>query len=195
MCTPTRAGLMTGRYPIRYGLMRSVIPPYRGFGLDPNEIILPEMLAEAGYEHRACIGKWHLGHLRKKWHPNSQGFTYFAGCYNGAIDYFTKVREGEADWHRNSQTIHADGYVIDIIADEAVGFINSVPDKEPYFLYVPFTAPHSPYQAKEEDIAKYPHREGKQRIYAEMVDCMDQAIGRIIDAVEKRGDRDNTFIF
>lgn len=194
MCSPTRAGLMTGRYPIRYGLMRAVIPPYRNFGLNPDETLLPEVLEQAGYKHRACIGKWHLGHMQTKWHPNQQGFTHFVGCYNGAIDYFTRMREGETDWHRNSETVHTKGYVTDLIADEAVNFINAVPKAEPYFLYVPFTAPHAPFQAKEQDIAKYPHRSGNQQIYAAMVDCMDQGIGRILDAIDKRGDRDNTFI-
>ncbi|MEM6633429.1 MAG: sulfatase-like hydrolase/transferase [Bacteroidota bacterium] len=194
MCTPTRAGLMTGLYPIRYGLMRSVIPPYRNFGLNPELELLPEMLNQSGYAYRACVGKWHLGHLQKKWHPIEQGFTHFVGCYNGAIDYFTKEREGEIDWHRNSETIQVTGYVTDLIADEAVRFIHSVPKEAPYFLYVPFTAPHSPFQAKKKDFDKYPHRSGKQRIYAAMVDCLDQGVGRILDAIDRRGDRDNTFI-
>lgn len=194
MCTPTRAGLMTGRYPIRYGLMRSVIPPYRNAGLDPEEDLLPEMLSRAGYTYRACIGKWHLGHLQTKWHPNNQGFTHFVGCYNGAVDYFTRIREGETDWHRNAQTVHTEGYVTDLITEEAISFISSVPKEEPYFLYIPYTAPHSPFQAKEEDIAKYPQRKGKQQVYAAMVDCMDQGIGRILNAIDQRSDRENTFI-
>ena len=194
MCSPTRAGLMTGRYPIRYGMMRSVIPAHRDFGLDPKEQTLPEMLGRAGYEHRACIGKWHLGHLRQKWLPNNQGFTHFVGCYNGQIDYFTRDRNGETDWHRNAETDFTTGYVTDIIADESINFINSVPADEPYFLYVPFTAPHAPYQAKEEDIAKYPNRSGNQQVYAAMADCMDQNIGRILEAIDKRGDRDQTLI-
>lgn len=194
MCSPTRAGLLTGRYPIRYGMMRAVIPPYRNFGLAPSEDLLPELLARANYQHRAVIGKWHLGHLNPKWHPNQQGFTHFVGCYNGAVDYFSRIREGEVDWHRNQRTEHTEGYVTDLIADESVAFIESVPVSEPYFLYVPFTAPHSPFQAKAADEARYSHRKGKQRTYAAMVDCMDQGIGRILEAINRRGDRENTFI-
>ena len=195
VCSPTRAGLMTGRYPIRFGMMRAVIPPYRDFGLNPNEDMLPEMLARAGYERRGCFGKWHLGHQREKWLPRNQGFTHFMGCYNGAVDYFTHEREGEVDWHRNEQTIFEEGYATDLIADEVIRFINETPRDEPYFAYIPFTAPHSPFQAKEEDIAKYTHRpEGKRRIYAAMVDAMDQNIGRILKTIEKRGDLENTFI-
>lgn len=195
MCSPTRAGLMTGRYPIRFGMMRAVIPPHRNYGLDPTEQTLPEMLAEAGYNYRGVFGKWHLGHLQTKWHPANQGFTDFTGCYNGAADYFTREREGEVDWHQNAITVKTEGYTTDLITDAAVNFINKVPRSEPYFLYVPYTAPHSPLQAKESDIARYKHRENrKQQIHAAMVDCMDQGIGRILETIDQRGDRDNTFI-
>jgi arylsulfatase A-like enzyme len=195
MCSPTRAGLMTGRYPIRFGMMRSVIPPYRDYGLNPKEDMLPEMLARAGYEYRACFGKWHLGHSKEAYYPLNQGFTHFMGCLNGAIDYFTKEREGELDWHREGKPFRKEGYATDLIGDEAVAFVESIPEEEPYFMYVPFNAPHGPFQAKEEDIAKYPDRKGNRKIYAAMVDSMDQAIGRIVDAIEKRGDADNTLVW
>ncbi len=194
MCSPTRAGLMTGRYPNRYGMMHSVVPPHRDFGLDPDEVTLPEMLAGAGYGHRAVVGKWHLGHRRSKWLPLAQGFTHAVGCYNGAVDYFTRERDGQPDWHRNGAPDRTQGYVTDLIGDAAVEFVGSVPAGEPYFLYVPFTAPHAPFQAKDEDLAKYPRRKGKRKTYAAMVDSMDQAIGRILAAIDKRADADNTFI-
>ena len=107
------------------------------------------------------------------------------GCFNGAIDYFTHEREGELDWHKNEESYRVEGYATDLIADESVDFIDSIPSDEPYFLYVPFNAPHSPIQAKEEDIAKYSHRSGNRQIYAAMVDCMDQGIGRILEAFLK----------
>ena len=194
MCSPTRAGLMTGRYPIRFGMQRSVVPPYRDFGLDPTEETLAEMLGSAGYEYRAVIGKWHLGHRRQQWLPLQQGFTHSVGCYNGAIDYFTHERDGQLDWHRNDKPDTTQGYVTDLIGDAAVEFIQSVPKGRPYFMYVPFTAPHSPFQAKAQDLAKYPLRKGKRKIYAAMVDSLDQSIGRILTAVDKRGDADNTFV-
>ena len=195
LCSPTRAGLMTGRYPIRFGMMRAVVPPHRNYGLDPNEETIPEMLAEAGYKYRGVFGKWHLGHLQTKWHPSNQGFTDFVGCYNGAVDYFTREREGEVDWHHNAATVKKEGYTTDLISDAAVNFINAVPKNQPYFLYVPYTAPHSPFQAKESDISKYKNRKSKNRqVYAAMVDCMDQGIGRILKTIDQRGDRDNTFI-
>jgi len=194
MCSPTRAGLLTGRYPVRFGMMRAVIPPGRNYGIDPNEDMLPEMLQRAGYKHRAAIGKWHLGHMEDKWLPNNQGFTHFVGCYEGAIDYFTHFRGDKLDWHKNGELYNQEGYSTDLIAQESVEFINNVPKEDPYFLYVPFNAPHSPFQAKESDIAKYPNRTGKKKTYAAMVDCMDQGIGKIMQAIEARGDLENTFI-
>jgi arylsulfatase B len=194
MCSPTRAGLMSGRYPIRFGMMRAVVPPQREYGMTPEEFTIAEMFAEAGYKHRGIVGKWHLGHRQKKWLPTNQGFTFYEGCLNGAVDYFTQMREGERDWHENETPSNKEGYSTDLIGEASVDFINSIPKDEPFFLYIPFTAPHSPFQAKPEDIAKYPQREGKKQIYAAMVDCMDQNIGHIIESIEKRGQLENTFI-
>jgi len=194
MCSPTRAGFLTGRYPNRFGLMRAVIPPWRDYGLPGEEVTLPELLKTAGYERRGIIGKWHLGHSQPKYHPLQHGFTYFYGHYNGAIDYFTHQREGEVDWHRNRETIDEKGYATDLLATEAARFIADSPKEKPYFLYVPFNAPHSPFQAKPADIAKYPHRQGKKQILAAMIDCLDQGVGKILKAIEKRGDAENTFV-
>ena len=194
MSSPTRAGLMTGRYPIRYGLMRSVIPPHRLYGLSTEEETLADMLGKAGYKNRGIIGKWHLGHRRQMWLPNNRGFTHFVGCLNGAIDYFSQERDGETDWHLNNQPIKGEGYTTDLIGEAAVQFIKSLTAEEPFFLYVPFTAPHSPYQAKPEDETKYPHREGLKKTLAGMVDCLDQNIGKILNSIEERGQLDNTFI-
>jgi arylsulfatase A-like enzyme len=89
MCSPTRAGLLTGRWPLRFGMMRAVVPPWSTYGLPSEEDTLPELLAAAGYERRGIIGKWHLGHARRAYLPRNHGFTRFVGCYNGAIDYFS----------------------------------------------------------------------------------------------------------
>jgi len=195
MCSPTRAGLLTGRWPARFGLMRSVVPPWSSYGLPPEENTLPELLAGAGYERRGITGKWHLGHARRKFLPLAQGFTRFVGCYNGAIDYFTHERDGERDWHHDDRTVREEGYSTDVIGAEAVRFISESPAGKPWLLYVPFNAPHGPFQAKDEDLKKYPQLKIPQRrAYAAMVDAMDQAIGRILAAVEARADAENTLI-
>jgi arylsulfatase B len=200
MCSPTRAGIMTGRYPIRYGLMRSAISPQSDFGLSTDEETIAEMLEKGGYEYRGIVGKWHLGYRRREWHPYKQGFTYFKGCLNGAVNYFNRnmsinpEKEGDVDWYLNDQQIHENGYTTDLIGNSSVEFINSVPSDKPFFLYVPFTAPHGPLQAKNEDMEKYPDRQGTKKIYAGMVDNMDQNIGKILKCLETRGQLDNTFI-
>jgi arylsulfatase B len=195
MCSPTRAGLLTGRWPARFGLMRAVVPPWSAYGLPPEEKTLPEWLAPLGYERRGIVGKWHLGHSRQAFLPLAHGFTRFVGCYNGAMDYFTHERDGECDWHHDDRTVREEGYATDLIGAEAVRFIQESPAGKPWFLYVPFNAPHAPYQAKEADLAKYPQlKMADRRAYAAMVDSMDQTIGRILAAVEARSDATNTLV-
>lgn len=198
MCTPTRAGLMTGRYPIRFGLARSVIPPYRNFGLPVEERTLADALADAGYNHRGIFGKWHLGHHQAKWHPLARGFTDFEGHYNGAIDYFDLTRDGERDWHVDFEPSNKQGYATDLIADAACNFIRQAAAGDaPYFCYVPFGAPHSPFQAKPEDIARYAKDENASRedILKAMIWNMDQGIGRILETIAESGEEDNTQVW
>jgi arylsulfatase B len=155
MCSPTRAGLLTGRWPLRFGIMRSVVPPWSTNGVPAGEKTLQELLAPAGYKQRAIVGKWHLGHARKEFLPLAKGFTFFYGHYNGAIDYFDHTREGEVDWHRDGRTVVEEGYSTDLLAAEAARFIKKAPTGEPWLLYLPFNAPHEPLEAKPEDLARY----------------------------------------
>jgi len=195
LCSPTRAGLMTGRWPIRYGMGEAVITPWRKYGLPTTERTLADLVAKAGYERRGAFGKWHLGHYKKKYLPLNRGFTHFYGHYNGMFDYFTHKREGELDWHRNFETCRDEGYSTDLIGREAARFIDESPIDKPFFLYVPFNAPHLPLQAKEQDIARYSKiGDEKKRIYAAMVDSMDQAIGKILETIDAKGITDNTFV-
>lgn len=195
MCSPTRAGLLTGRWPLRFGMMRAVVPPWSPHGLPQVEQTLPELLGSAGYSRRAIVGKWHLGHARREFLPLTHGFTRFYGHYNGAIDYFTHHRESERDWHHDDRTVAEEGYSTDLLAAEAVRFVRAAPTAEPWLLYLPFSAPHSPFQAKEEDLRKYPSlRQPDRRAYAAMVDSLDQAIGRVLAAIETRSNASNTLI-
>jgi arylsulfatase B len=195
MCSPTRAGLMTGRWPIRFGMMRAVVPPWSDYGLPSSEVTLAESLERLGYAHRGITGKWHLGHSNREQLPLAHGFNRFVGHYNGAIDYFTHEREGETDWHHDYQSVKVEGYSTDLIADEAVRFVSDSQVDKPWLLYIPFNAPHSPYQAKESDLKKYPQlKMANRRAYAAMVDSMDQAIGRIFTALDSQGATDNTLV-
>lgn len=195
LCSPTRAGLMTGRWPIRYGMGESVITPWRKWGLPKTERTIADLLAAAGYGRRGAVGKWHLGHYKKALLPLNRGFTSFYGHYNGAFDYFTHKREGELDWHRNFETSRDEGYSTDLIGREAANFIKKSSADEPFFLYVPFNAPHNPMQAKAADLVKYAKVEPKnRRIYSAMVDSMDQAIGVVLSALDQKKVADNTFV-
>jgi len=195
VCSPTRSSLMTGRYPMRYGLQVGVVRPWAQYGLPLEERTLAQALKEAGYTTAIC-GKWHLGHLNAKYLPTSRGFDHQYGHYNGALDYFTHIRDKGLDWHRNDQPLRIKGYTTNLIADESVRLIEQHETSCPLFLYVPFNAPHSPFQAPRSYIDLYEHiKDKRRRIYAAMVTCMDEAIGRIVSTIDKRGLRQNTLIF
>jgi arylsulfatase B len=127
ICSPTRAGLLTGRYPLRFGMMRSAIAPWSRYGLPPEERTLAELLADAGYARRILVGKWHLGHASREFHPLNQGFTHFYGHLNGAIGYFSHERKGALDWHRDWEISRDRGYSTDLVGREAVRSIEQSP--------------------------------------------------------------------
>jgi arylsulfatase A-like enzyme len=194
VCTPTRAALMTGRYPARLGMSLGVIKPGSIYGLPLEEKTLAQKLAEAGYT-TAITGKWHLGNGSRPYLPTSRGFAHQYGFYLGATDYFTHERDGGLDWHRDDRALREEGHTTDLIAAEAVRIIERQPADKPLFLYVTFNAPHTPLQPKPEELARYASIEDKKRRpYAALVTHMDEAIGRIVDALEKRGLRKRTLI-
>src|SRR5262252_8124188 len=122
MCTPTRAALLTGRYPFRYGLQTLVIPSSGQYGLPTDEWLLPQALKDAGYE-TALIGKWHLGQGKQEYWPNQRGFDYFYGSLVGEIDHFKHETHGVGDWHRNNKPLKETGYDTILFGDEAVRLI------------------------------------------------------------------------
>lgn len=122
LCSPTRAGLLTGRHPVRYGLTYSVVRPWSHYGLSTAETTMADVFRGAGYQTGA-IGKWHLGHTHRKLLPQSRGFDYFYGHMNGAIDYFTHQRDGAMDFQRNGATVQDSGYSTDLLAADAARWI------------------------------------------------------------------------
>lgn len=194
MCTPTRAALMTGRYPCRYGLQTLVIPTPSKYGLPTDEWLLPHALKDAGYR-TAMVGKWHLGHADRKYWPRQRGFDYHYGSMVGEVDYFTHSSANVRDWYRDDRPVNEPGYVTQLWGTDAVAQINAHDTKTPLFLYLAFTAPHSPYQAPKEYIDKYRHIEDPtRRAYAAMITCMDDEIGKVVAALEKKQMRENTLI-
>lgn len=194
VCSPTRAALMTGRYPIRMGLQVGVIRPHAKYGLDLEELMLPQALQRAGYRTAIC-GKWHLGTLTPAHLPTRRGFDHQYGHYLGMIDYFTHRRNGSVDWNRDDEPLDEEGYTTDLIARESVRLIQAHDVDEPLFLFVAFNAPHAPLQAPQRYLDKYAHIARKnRRAFAAMVDCMDDAIGSVLAALDARGMRENTLI-
>lgn len=194
MCTPTRAALMTGRYPLRTGLQTGVIPGAGLYGIPLDEQLLPQVLREAGYQ-TAMVGKWHLGHGSAEYWPMQRGFDSFYGALVGEIDHFDHASHGVPDWYRGNEPATDEGFDNILFADEAVKVIEGHDPAKPLFLYLAFTAPHTPYQAPEEWLEKYPGIEDPNaRAYAAMVSIVDDGVARVVKALEDKGLRDNTVI-
>lgn len=198
-CTPTRAALMTGRDAIKLGAAHAVIMAWDNGGISPEEHFMPQSFQEAGYQ-TAMVGKWHLGHTIEQHTPNARGFDHFYGHFNTDVLYFDHTMAGGYDFQENGKTVKHEGeYATDVHGNQASRYIEEMrdPDK-PFFLYVPFLAPHSPMEAKDEDKAKYPGRLDTPRFpaktYAAMVHSLDEAIGNILTSLDEQGIADNTIV-
>ena len=192
VCSPTRAALMTGRYPSNTGVY-SVVRPNAPWGLKLDEQTMAQMLGSAGYETAIC-GKWHLGEFDPAYRPTRRGFDHQYGLWFGMIDYHTHRRDGILDWHRNDQPCEDKGYATHLLAKEACRRIREKNPDKPLFLYLPFNAVHAPLQVPENYSAPYTELKGQRRIYAGMLAAMDEAIGQVITTLDDMKIRDNTLI-
>jgi arylsulfatase A-like enzyme len=197
ICSPTRAALVTGRDALALGIAYDQIHPWYNSGLAPDTTTIADAFRAAGYQ-TALVGKWHLGHTQEHQLPNAQGFDHFWGHLHTNTDYYTHEREGARDLQENGVSVHEPGqYLTDLEEREAVHFLRERDPSRPFFLYVPFTAPHSPMQAPPATIEKYATlpEENARRVYAAMVDEMDHAIGRILETLDAEGLADDTIVF
>jgi arylsulfatase A-like enzyme len=182
---------MTGRTPLQTGVWDPFNPWYKN-GLPVDEKLLPEYLRDAGYR-TVAIGKWHLGPNLPQYHPMKRGFDSFYGSLNGYLNHDTQTVFGRRDWQRDGKTVDDEGYATHLIANEAIRVIEDQDAGEPLFLYVSFTAPHTPLQAPQAIIDTYADiQDPDRRTYAAMVSEMDAAIGVIMEAIHDSGQADNT---
>lgn len=194
MCTPTRAALMTGRYPMRYGLQSGVIPGAGSYSLAMDEFLLPQLLKEAGYR-TVMSGKWHLGHAKKDFWPHRRGFDSFYGCVVGEIDHNKHAAHGVPDWFRDDKAIVEEGFDNTLFGQEAVKQIKAHDKSKPLFLYLAFTAPHTPFQAPQAYLDRHASiSDPNRRAYAAMISVMDDEIGNVLAALDEKGMRENTLI-
>ncbi len=191
-CTPTRSGLMSGRFWSRFGIAGP--DNKRAFRWD--QMTLPRALKSVGYE-TALMGKWHLG-SRPEWGPGKFGFDHSYGSLAGGVgpyNHFYKQGEFSTTWHRNGQLITEEGHVTDLIVREAEQWIAQRGEK-PFFLYLPFTAVHLPVKEPQAWLDQVPRSitGDVARQYAACIMHLDDAVGRVVAALEKAGKRGNTLV-
>lgn len=190
-CSPTRAGLMTGRYQTRFGHEFNTITHQSG--LSTKEITFADRFKEAGYV-TAAIGKWHLGQL-PPYHPLKRGFDSFYGTLANT-PYYHPTQFVDSNVSPDAQQIGSeDFYTTDKYADRAVEFIEQNQAK-PFFLYLPFNAQHAPLQAPKKYLDRFPNiNDPNRKIFAAMMSALDDAVGRVLDKIRAVGQEENTLIF
>lgn len=192
--TQTRAALLTGRYPMRYGLQTQSILPGSQYGLPLEERTLPQALKEAGYR-TALVGQWRLGQFKPEYRPLRRGFDYHYGPLGGQLDPVRKTGPGGADWWRNDRPLKEDGYATTLLGRDAAGLIAKHDPATPLFLMLAFTAPAAPLSAPREFLVRNASiRDETRRTYAAMVTALDDAVGMVATALERRGMLDNTLV-
>jgi arylsulfatase A-like enzyme len=197
VCGPSRAGFMTGRYGQRFGFERN--PQYRpqdpNMGLPKEERTFGEALKPVGYTS-GVIGKWHLG-AHPSNHPLNRGFDFFYGHLGGGHQYMPELldlkdsyaakneMESYRTWiMRNHEAIPPTQYLTDEFSDAAVEFVETNQD-DPFFLYLSYNAPHTPLQATEKYLSRFPNLEGKRKVYAAMVSAVDDGVGKVLDKLDE----------
>jgi arylsulfatase A-like enzyme len=204
VCSATRFGLITGRYQyrLRGGLEEPIAAPSEVLGLPPGHPTLPSLLKQAGYR-TALFGKWHLGSL-PNFGPIKSGYDTFFGNYSGAIDYFTHKggvgANAQPDLYEGEVPVQQVGYYTDLLGERAAAYIGAHDPAKPFFLSLHYTAPHWPWEGPQDEVvsrdigALFHGDGGSLATYGKMVAAMDASVGRVLQALERRGLAGNTIV-
>ncbi len=194
VCSPSRAGMLTGRYQCRFGHENNIPPGYMKGGMELKEKTFADRLRALGYR-TGMVGKWHLGYP-EPYQPNRRGFDWFLGLLQGARPYFPMRRPTPHKvLQENGKALPEKGYVTDRFGDAAIRFLEEQGQKNPFFLYVSFTSPHGPLQAKPKDLkALEAIQPVKRRRYAGLIKSLDDNVGRILETLKATGLDKNTLV-
>jgi len=192
VCSPSRAGLLTGKYQQRFGYECNEGDGYTG--LDTAQTLLPAFLQQQGYA-TAAFGKWHLGYEPGQ-HPLQKGFQYYYGFLSGGRSYFYQPAKDDLPGAKtalieNRQQVQFEGYLTDVLGDKAAAYISNN-SHHPFFMYWAPNAVHTPMEASKEDLQRYSGHPRQQ--LAAMTFSLDRSVGKIIEVLKKQGIYDNTLI-
>ena len=191
VCSPSRAALLTGHDPLAYGIDGALSDSDT---LPVDLKIMPEYFKELGYQ-TIMVGKWHLGISDTDHWPISRGFDYFYGFLGGWVDSYTHVYTDGLDWQRNGMSVREDGHATDLLTGDAIDQIENRDPVSPMFMYLAYSAPHSPLQHPPyySGLNDYPETTDRS-VYAEMVTHLDASIGRVVAKLDSEELLDNTII-
>jgi len=191
VCSPSRAGMLTGRYQQRFG--HEANSPGHSQGMDPAEVTLADALKKLNYR-TGLFGKWHLG-MSDEYHPNNRGFDEFYGLLGGSRSYFPSENQDKSGrpqaMMHNDQYVRFEGYLTDVLTEKAIAFMEADDDR-PFFTFVSYTAVHTPMEARKEYLEMF--KDHPRPVLAAMTHAMDEGVGRIMGSLEKSGRLNDTLI-